>query len=126
MGGKVARTQLDDKGWKNTFTVTGLRPGDAAIWVEVNLKNPEARPAFNGWQSYPCGSVTLESGSGSSAKYICTVTFTIEPPDSWKGGSGEFKYWPEMPDSIFRSKVVTASDTVYGPGGTWTVARKDR
>lgn len=94
------------------------------MWVEVNLHNTEKTPYYNGWQSYPCGSMTLESGSGPSATYSCTATFTIEPPAAWKGGSGEFKFWFEMPASVYRSKVVTATKTVYGAGGNWDVARK--
>ncbi|MCW5954365.1 MAG: hypothetical protein KIT69_19105 [Propionibacteriaceae bacterium] len=124
LGGTVTRIQLDDHGWKNTFTVAGLRPGDAAVWVEVNLHNTQKTPYYNGWQSYPCGSMTLESGSGASATYSCTATFTIEPPSTWKSGSGEFRFWFEMPASVYRSKVVTSSKTVYGTGGNWTVAEK--
>ncbi len=126
LGGKVTRKQLDDYGWKNTFTVTGLRPGDAAVYVEVNLHNTEKTPYYNGWQSYPCGSMKLESGSGASATYSCTATFTIEPPGDWYSGNGEFKFWFEMPASVYRSKVVTSSKTVYGTGGNWTVARKQK
>lgn len=91
---------------------------------EAVTKAPAEGQVFGGWQSYPCGSMVLESGSGPSATYSCTATFTIEPPAAWKGGSGEFKYWFPMPASVYRSKVVTANKTVHGTGGNWDVARK--
>ena len=106
--------------WTNTFTVTGFRPQGAQVFVDIRLHNETYQPYYNGWQSYPCGNATAYSGSGSSATYQCTVTFRIQPPSNWT--NGEFGTF--MPNSEFRSKVVTGGNTYYGAGGTWSPANR--
>jgi hypothetical protein len=115
--GKATRSNESNQGWTNTFTVTGVRPKSAQVYVEINLHNTVSAPYYNGWQTYPCGTLTLDSGSGADATYRCTVNITIEPPGNWR--SGEF--WRAMPASTFRPKVVVNGKTYYGIGGNWSV-----
>jgi hypothetical protein len=118
--GKATRSNETNSGWTNTFTITGIRPNTAQVYIDINLHNTVFTPYFAGWKSYPCGNLTLYSGSGADATYQCSVTVTIEPPGNWR--SGEF--WLGMPDSVYRPKIVSGGKTYYGVGGNWTVAAK--
>ena len=121
LGGTVTRSNPSPGGWTNTFTVSGFRPKGAQVFVDINLHNETYKPYYHGWQSYPCGSPSAYSGSGSSATYTCTVTLTIQPPGNWT--NGEFGTF--MPNSVFRSKVVSGGKTYYGTGGNWSPANHD-
>ena len=121
LGGTVTRSNPSSGEWTNTFTVTGFRPKGAQVFIDINLHNELFKPYYHGWQSYPCGSPTAYSGSGSSATYTCTVTVTIQPPENWT--NGEFGSY--MPNSVFRSKVVSGGKTYYGTGGNWSPANHD-
>jgi hypothetical protein len=122
LAGTVTRSNESNYGWTNTFTVTGFRPKSAQVFVDINLHNTRTKPYYAGYQSYPCGSPTLYSGSGDTATYQCSVSITIEPPGNWY--SGEF--WWGLDGNVFRSKVISGGKTLYGTGGNWSVGQKPR
>jgi len=106
--------------WTNTFTITGIKPNTAHVFIEINLHNEISAPYYAGAKSYPCGSLTLVSGSGANALYSCSVTVTVEPPASWRDG----EFWRPMPASVFAPKIIVAGKTYKGTGGNWTPGAK--
>lgn len=101
--------------WVNTFTLTGIVPGSAQVYVDINLHNEEMRPYFAGWTSYPCVALTKVAGSGSAAVYSCAVTITITPPAGWISDG----FYPSMPASLYRSRILVDGKNYYGTGGNW-------
>jgi len=116
--GKVTRSTSDPDQWTNTFTATGFRPKNAQVFIEVNLHNTVTAPYYYGWQSYPCGTATAYEGSGATATFQCSATFTIQPPGNWRTS----EFWRSMPASTFRVKIVVDGKSYYGNGGNWTPA----